>query len=143
MSISVYAWDSNPAIDRRLYPLSNNRAEQEVLDGISKFIVLANGRTAIQRLPPVERKPDVLLPGESIGKGNIVPFGRVQNPFFMPQRLHYEIPMANDIGLRRHNLYRRKGKLLSHQIRVSARSGMRYAAGLPPTTTFASRLLAG
>jgi hypothetical protein len=75
-----------------------------------------------------------------IGVGNALPFARLHN---YGDKLHYEMPMANDIGLRRHNLYRRAGKLLSHRIRVSARSGRRYAAALPPTTTFASSLLAG
>lgn len=77
-----------------------------------------------------------------LGVGNLLPFAKAHN---YGDKLHYEMPMANDIGLRRHNLYRREGKLLSHQIQVSARSGMRYlrAAAVPPNPIFASRLLAG
>jgi len=67
-----------------------------------------------------------------LGTGNLVPFAKEHN---YGDKLHYEMPHAGDRGVfARH---RRK------MIRVSARSGMRYAAALPPTTTFASRLLAG
>lgn len=94
MSTSVYAWDANPAIDRRLYPLSNKRAEQEVFDGVSKFIILANGRTAIQRFRPGGQ--DIFEKMESIGLSNLIPFGRVLNPMLAPKKLHYEIPHAGD-----------------------------------------------
>jgi hypothetical protein len=67
-----------------------------------------------------------------LGVGNVVPFAKAHN---YGDKLHYEIPMAGDRGA----FARHRRKL----IRVSARSGMRYAAALPPTTTFASRLLAG
>jgi hypothetical protein len=53
-----------------------------------------------------------------LGRGNVLPFAKSNN---YGDKLHYEIPMANDIGMRRHGLYRRDGKLLSHRIRVSAR----------------------
>jgi hypothetical protein len=67
-----------------------------------------------------------------IGVGNALPFARLHN---YGDRLHYEMPHAGDRGVfARHRLKR---------IRVSARSGRRYAAALPPTTTFASTLLAG
>jgi hypothetical protein len=81
-----------------------------------------------------------------IGIGNAVPFARTNS---LGDRLHYEIPMAGDIGLRRHGLFRRTNKdgkivLRSRIIRVSARSGMRYLAAVrPPTPPFASQLLAG
>jgi hypothetical protein len=81
-----------------------------------------------------------------LGVGNLLPFAKAHN---YGDKLHYEMPMAGDVGLRRHNLYRRSNEkgvseLLSHQIRVSARSGMRtLAAVVQPPTTFASRLLAG
>lgn len=64
-------------------------------------------------------------------------------------RLHYEIPMAGDVGLRRHNLFRRVNEagiseLRTRTIQVSARSGMRYLrAAVPTTAPLASRLLAG
>lgn len=81
-----------------------------------------------------------------LGVGNVLPFAKAHN---YGDKLHYEIPMAGDVGLRRHNLYRRRcddGKMLLHSriLRVSARSGMRtLAAAVLPTQTFASRLLAG
>jgi hypothetical protein len=59
-----------------------------------------------------------------LGIGNLVPFAKPNN---YGDKLHYEMPMANDIGLRRHGLYRRisedgKSELLRHKIKVSARS---------------------
>jgi hypothetical protein len=95
MSTSVYSWDSNPAVDRRLYPISTRRAEQEVVDGISKFVQLANGRLAIQRLPPEELEDNSSV-SESIGIGNLVPFGVVHHRMIAPKPLHYEVPMAGD-----------------------------------------------
>ena len=95
MSLSVYSWDSNPVIDRRLYPLSTRRAEEEVLAGISKLIKLPNGRNAIQRLPPEEIEDNSAI-GESIGIGNLVPFGMVHSHLIKPKPLHYEVPHAGD-----------------------------------------------
>ena len=76
-----------------------------------------------------------------LGVGNALPFAKPNN---LGDRLHYEIPMAGDRGLRRHGLFRRTNELRSHLIKVSVRSGKRYlAAAVPPTPTFASSLLAG
>ena len=92
MGMNVYAADANPAVDRRLYPLSKCRALQEVAVGISRLIMLADGRCAIQRL----EAPCVDVSGEPIGRSNLVPFGRASNPLFPPSKLHYEIPHAGD-----------------------------------------------
>ncbi|HET9320385.1 MAG TPA: hypothetical protein VFO27_11435 [Bryobacteraceae bacterium] len=80
-----------------------------------------------------------------LGVGNVVPFARLHN---YGDRLHYEIPMAGDIGLRRHNLFRRTNEhgvseLRTRIIRVSARSRSYPAAAVLPTHNFASTLLAG
>jgi hypothetical protein len=59
-----------------------------------------------------------------IGRGNLIPFARTHT---LGEPLHYAIPMAGDIGLRRHGLFRRRNEagvfhLHTHEIRVSARS---------------------
>ena len=85
------------------------------------------------------------------GVGNLLPFYKSQNPLMAPQKLHYEIPKANDLGIRRHGLYRqgstvwlegdarKKSLLLRHRIRVSARKiDFTAAAYLTPTRTLSS-----
>jgi len=58
-----------------------------------------------------------------LGTGNALPFSLQTDG----DRLHYEIPMANDLGMRRHGLYRQSSEdgkssfLLRHRIKVSAR----------------------
>jgi hypothetical protein len=54
-----------------------------------------------------------------LGVGNAIPFAKAHN---YGDKLHYEMPMAGDVGLRRHGLYRRGKKLLSHKLRVSGRT---------------------
>lgn len=39
-----------------------------------------------------------LLVGKVIGRSNVIPFSRVQNPMMYPERLHYPVPPA--FGLR-------------------------------------------
>lgn len=63
-----------------------------------------------------------------LGVGNAIPFAKPNNH---GDKLHYEIPMANDVGMRRHGLYYREGKLLSHTIRVSARARGPYLVEQP------------
>jgi hypothetical protein len=107
MSLRVFAADSNPHIDPFLYRQSNNRAEELVALGRGSFITLPDGRRAVQlRLQSEEQKQ------KSIGRGNLVPFGRVYNPMLHPPSLNYEIPHAGDIGIWRH---------VRKFIRVSAR----------------------
>jgi hypothetical protein len=48
-----------------------------------------------------------------VGVGNLAPFSRPQNPLMQPEKLHYPVPHANDLGQRRHSRKR---------IRVSARN---------------------
>jgi hypothetical protein len=95
---------------------------------LGKFV--ENGRLFLF-VKKLERKIASACDGP-LGVGNAIPFARLHN---YGDKLHYEIPMAGDRGA----FARHRRKL----IRVSARSGMRYAAALPPTTTFASSLLAG
>jgi len=98
MATSVYSWDANPAVDRRLYPISNKRAQQEVLAGFSRYILLESGRTAIQRLPPkvIPINCDAMVAAECVGMSALIPFARVLNPMIAPAKLHYEIPHAGD-----------------------------------------------
>jgi hypothetical protein len=62
-----------------------------------------------------------------LGRGNLIPFSKSQNPYLAPQKLHYEIPRAGDLGMRRHGLFARtndegKRELHSHTIQVSGRN---------------------
>lgn len=73
-----------------------------------------------------------------IGVGNLLPFAKSNN---RGDRLHYEIPHAGDVGLRRHGLYSRKNRLHRHSIKVSTRSRRR---GSPtPINATAPGLLVG
>ncbi len=56
-----------------------------------------------------------------------VPMSAKSILFFLKTRtdgtpLHYEMPHANDVGMRRHGLYRRDDEIRSHTISVSSRS---------------------
>lgn len=86
MSHSVFAWDVNPAVDRRLYPISDNRATELVDEERAKFITLSNGRRAIQLLP------DEAVLAERSARNNLIPFGRVFNKLMHPPSLNYPIP---------------------------------------------------
>lgn len=121
----MFAWDSDPNVDRHLYPQSNARAKELVDLGRGVYIQLGDGRTAVQLLPPQEEQSD-----KSIGRSNLIPFGRVYNRLMDPPSLHYEIPHAGDIGLWRH---------LRKRIKVSARKiDLTAAAYLTPTRTLSS-----
>ena len=54
-----------------------------------------------------------------LGRGNVLPFSKLKN---YGDLLHYEMPMAGDVGMRRHGLYRREDEIRSHTISVSSRS---------------------
>jgi hypothetical protein len=54
-----------------------------------------------------------------LGIGNVLPFARLKNN---GDKLHYEMPMAGDKGMRRHGLYYRKDELRTHAIHVSSRN---------------------
>ena len=135
MSLRVFAADANPCVDAFLYRQSNLRGEEIVSSGRGTFITLADGRRAVQLLP--------LKPKDAFEReirevfresAALLPIYRCQNPLIAPEKLHYEIPMANDLGLRRHNLRRRfdedtnRGWLESRTIKVSARNGKRIIA---------------
>jgi hypothetical protein len=59
-----------------------------------------------------------------VGVGNLLPFSK---PHCYGDKLHYQTPMAGDVGMRRYGLYSRRDEkgvpqLLSHQVHVSSRS---------------------
>ena len=94
MSTRVYAWDANPAVDPRLYRLSNNRAKALVLEEIADFITLADGRRAIQLRP----KPEEVT-AKSAARTCLVPFGRLFNKLMHPPSLNYPIPFVGALRL--------------------------------------------
>lgn len=119
----MFAADVNPHIDPFLYRQSNNRAKEIVAKGRGEFITLADGRSAVQLKPQAEEQGN-----KSIGRGNLVPFGRAYNPMIHPPSLNYEIPYAGDcrsVCLTRFRLRRReidrKHVLMSRVRKVSAR----------------------
>ena len=150
MSTRVYGWDSNPVVDRFAYRCSNSSAENAVVDGLAFEIIDGEGRKAIQLAEPTpferELKNISASAGPAVSAKAVLLFIKTH---CSGDKLHYEIPMAGDVGLRRHGLFRRRNEkgipeLRSHLIKVSVRSGKRYlAAAVPPTATFASSLLAG
>lgn len=96
----MFAWDANPTVDGFLYRQSNNRADEIVAEGRGAFIVLTDGRRAVQLLATKEERLE-----KSIGRNNLVPFGRVYNRLMKPPNLDYEIPHAGDSGpMKRHGL---------------------------------------
>jgi hypothetical protein len=97
MSHRVFAWDANPAVDSRLYNLSDRRAAEQVASGHADFVILPDGRRAIQLRPtPLEHMEKVA------GSGNLVPFGRVYNKLLYPPGINYPVPHAGDLGMHRH-----------------------------------------
>jgi hypothetical protein len=92
MATRVFAWDANanPAIDPRLYKESNARAEEDVAAGRGVFIILSDGRRAMQLLPTKAQLEDQRC--ENVGRGNLIPFGRIWDKLRQPNKLHYPIP---------------------------------------------------
>lgn len=66
--------------------------------------VKAFARLALNR-PLPKRERSILFNGP-LGCGNLLPFARRTTG----DPLHYSVPMAGDVGLRRHNLFRRTDK---------------------------------
>ncbi len=127
----MFACDANPLVDSRLYNISDNRALEDIETGRAERIVLADGRWAIQLKPRPEEERE-----RSIGRGNLVPFGRTYNRLMDPPSISYEIPHAGDLGIRRHGLYSRDNVLLRSRIKVSARKiDFTAAAFMTPTRT--------
>lgn len=94
MRMNVYEWDAIPGVDRRLYPLSANRAEELVRDGRGAFVTLANGRRAVQKLAPVE------ILAERSARNILTPFGRGPvGKVNAPPKLNYPIPAVRDYRL--------------------------------------------
>jgi hypothetical protein len=76
---------------------------------------------AIQK--EIERMRIVLIDGGP-GIGNLIPFASLHN---QGDKLHYEMPRAGDVGMRRFNLYHRRDdagaiRIHSREIHVSSRS---------------------
>jgi hypothetical protein len=141
MSHRVFAWDANPMVDSRLYRISNKQAAEQVAAGKADYIELADGRRAIQLRQTKEERAS-----NSIGHGNLVPFGRTYNPLMQPPKLHYEIPQAGEcrtVCLRRFKLRKvivdGKHMLVRRTIKVSARKiDLTAAAYLTPARTLSS-----
>jgi hypothetical protein len=112
MSIRVYGSEQNPAVAHFLYRCSGSSGANMVATGSGVVIVDGDGRRAIQLiLAPIRKQ-------ESVGRSNLIPFGRSPSPWCAPKPLHYEIPMAGD----RTCFARHRRKLIS----VSCRSFFRH-----------------
>jgi hypothetical protein len=120
MSIRVYGVDQNPAIDRFLYRCSCSSGESSISTGNAKLITDGDGRRAIQLLPAQEISAWPGTSDGSLGIGNLIPFGRSQNPLLAPQKLHYEIPHAGERTCfarhRRRAIHVSSRSLFSHQV---------------------------
>jgi hypothetical protein len=93
MSMRVFDWDSNPELDLYVRQ-SDNRANDLVRAGTHRYITLASGLKAVQKLPPTAAqlffKPAAIK--------NLVPFGRVYDKLKFPPHLHYPIPAVGAHG---------------------------------------------
>ena len=90
MATRVFAWDSNPLETLPLYKLSCARAETMVQDGEAVFTTLSDGRRAVQLLPTKAHIDDKRC--DSVGRNNLIPFGRIWDKLRAPNKLHYPIP---------------------------------------------------
>lgn len=95
MRISVFAWDANPAVDRRLYPVSVTQAVSMLAEKRVQELTLPDGRRALQKLPPLE-----IL--EKRAARSLVPFGRVYDKLMHPPKLNYSVPAVADRNLSWH-----------------------------------------
>lgn len=87
-------------------------------------MVRARARDAITQAKAardsIQAKLEIIMYWDGpLGVGNLLPFARLKN---YGDKLHYEMPHANDVGMRRHGLYRREDEIRSHTISVSHRS---------------------
>lgn len=76
-------------------------------------MVSARARDAIQQAKAardsIQKKLEIVMYWDGpLGVGNLLPFARLHN---YGDKLHYEMPMANDVGMRRHGLYRRDDEI--------------------------------
>jgi hypothetical protein len=126
------------------YKTKRNDAEKKVRRGGFRWV----DKFTIEQIPSIvvsDSIPSVLIDG-GLGVGNALPFARRTTG----ASFHYEMPMAGDVGLRRHGLFRRTNELgmvqiHSRIIRVSRRSLFNFSelvtlrkpagsAGLPNST---------
>jgi hypothetical protein len=89
MRISVFTFDSNPAVDSPLYHISRRRAEDELQRGISVRIA----PHAIQRRPLDQ------------GRGAVIPLTKRLNKLQRPPRINYPIPAVADHRKRWHSAF--------------------------------------
>lgn len=114
MSIRVYAWDANPAIDRFLYRCSGNSAQAAVDGGRGRYLDLSDGHRVLQ----LYEKPEILM--ERGARNLVLVLARILNPLQHPPRLHYPIPKAGDyVPLREMPRGLRRGLSISHRHRFN------------------------
>jgi hypothetical protein len=90
LATRVFSWDSSPLVDAPIYKLSCARAETMVTDGEAVFTTLSDGRRALQLLPTKAQLEDKRC--DSVGRNNLIPFGRVWDKLRQPNRINYPIP---------------------------------------------------
>jgi hypothetical protein len=90
MATRVFSWDSNPALDPFSSKESNARAEEDVAAGKGFFFLLSDGRRAMQLYQTKAQAEDQRC--DSVGRNNLIPFGRVWDKLRAPNKLHYPIP---------------------------------------------------
>jgi hypothetical protein len=94
MSIRVYGWNQNPAIDQRLYRCSNLSAVEALRKGQARSITDGDGRRAIQLTERIEFSfSEAAKLGYVVSPGAVLKFIKTHN---QGDKLHYEIPMAGD-----------------------------------------------
>jgi hypothetical protein len=86
----VFAWDSNPAVEHWLFKQSNVRAQEDIAAARGVSITLPDGRKALQLLPTKAQIEDKRC--DSVGRNNLIPFGRIWDKLRAPNKLHYPIP---------------------------------------------------
>jgi hypothetical protein len=98
MRLSIWSWDANPAVDPRINKRSLADCEEQVADGLLRWIdtsdkskgcftVRANGARSIWDEP---------LHDGYLGTGNLIPFTRTQKCieglYLAPEKINYPIP---------------------------------------------------
>lgn len=98
MRLSIWSYDANPAVDRRLLKLSLSRCEADVLSGRLVWIDIQEKSKGCMTRPPTGFVRDSLLLSDGpLGVGNLLPFARVQKKIdgglhLAPDKINYPIP---------------------------------------------------
>lgn len=125
MSTRVYASDQNPLVDHFAYRCSDSSAEQALASDRAFEVVDGDGRTGIQLRESAAAAFFVRerALGFRVSANTVLAFLKTDTT---GDKLHYETPMAGDVGIRRHDLRRtsegRKSVLRRRVISVSHRS---------------------